>query len=653
MPVTGSPEPSARAGTPDSGPFPTGAVLQKLERPGLLSVSGLRGSAPAFSLAAAIARTQGPLLWIVPNRRSLEQRLGELRTFLGGSRPVLAYPDWEVEPYRGYSPDASKLHRQIAALTALAGEEPAVVVAEAAALLRRVLPLARLRERIESVEVACSLDRDALVRRLVERGYLVTEQCTEAGNLSVRGGVLDVFSPAHSLPLRIEFWGDEVESLRTFDPYTQRSVETLQSCRLAPVRELQLDTEATQLLPEQLKRLSDASGLSPRARKAIEEELLELRVLQEVELYLPLFEPRLDSVLTYLPDAGWVVVDGPEAIAAQLYGRRQTFTEAWEREGCADRLIPPPEALFLESPEFLEAVYDRRGVLLEDLGEAEDAEGALRISAPDHGDLRAEILAARSTSAKMLQPLLGRLEAWREAGAKVVLASPSLRQGDRLGALLEPHGLSLPRLPDGALAEAARTGSTAEFPSLSWSPGELRRGFCWIDRGLVVVAAEELLGRKSRSKASRRRAGLPPIGSLAQLRRDDCVVHNLHGIGRYLGLQRLDLGANALEVAADRKGRARDASYKPGTVAPLRVGGRSTAAVPDARGQDPVSGRTAPSSIPTAAAPANDYLVLEYKGGDRLFLPVHKLNLLSRYVSPGRAKPRLDKLGGTTWRKRR
>ena len=95
MPVTGSPEPSARAGTPDSGPFPTGAVLQKLERPGLLSVSGLRGSAPAFSLAAAIARTQGPLLWIVPNRRSLDQRLGELRTFLGGSRPVLAYPDWE------------------------------------------------------------------------------------------------------------------------------------------------------------------------------------------------------------------------------------------------------------------------------------------------------------------------------------------------------------------------------------------------------------------------------------------------------------------------------------------------------------------------------------------------------------------------------
>lgn len=593
--------PGAYRRRPVTRPSPDQAILDAFRRRSECRVSGLRGSSPAFVLAGLLPDLDGSLLWVCPDRASAARTLDELRFFAGpDAPPIELYPEWDVLPYRGYSPSASVTRARLAGLRLLAHGRPAVLVAPALALLKRTLPPDLLAAATERIVRGQRLDRDSLVLRLVERGWLSTDLCSEAGSFAVRGGILDAWSPGQPRPLRIELWGDEVDSIRSFDPLTQRSIADLPEAELLPAREEILSSAALDRLPVALKALADSRGLPARTRIQVQRDLADQRVLQELELLLPLLEPRLSSVLDYLGDRGALVWEGPGAIEATLFGVLRGMATRWEAQRGCPRLVPEPERLFLSEDELAAALVGRGRVVLAEVHE--EGADSVRVEARDNGDLRPEILAGKDRPDGMLAPLAARVAGWKDEGCEVRLVG-SGRQVRQVGELLVPYGLELPQAIAG-----------------------IERGFRFPDRGLVVLAADEILGARQRAAVQPRRpAGHEAVGSLSQLARGDLVVHAVHGIGRFEGLGSIRLDSGGIEVAAELRARAADPSYLPGS------GGRP--------GQE--------------ARAATDYLVVVYRDGDRLYLPVHKLDLLARYVSAGGPPPRLDKLGGQTWARRR
>jgi transcription-repair coupling factor (superfamily II helicase) len=606
--------------------------------PGRLHLHGLRGAGPAFVVASVLRDLPVPFLWVAPTVAAADAVSRDLSFFLGPDdrTRVVRFPDWDVVPYKGYSPSAEVGRRRIEVLARLAAPPPGpppIVVAPVKALLKRLLPPEVLAATVESVRVGDLLDRDGLLERLVERGYLATDLVTEPGTYSVRGGILDVYTPGYEAPLRIELWGDEIDSLRLFDPWSQRSIRPLESARLLPIREEIVNDAVLAGVPLRLKAIADAREQPPRARIRLQEELTTQRVVQEIELLLPLLAPTLSRFVDYLPPDAIVIREDPTAIEAELIGSMEQLENRWAAEKGRERLLPEPPALFLHEKRLEDLLAERRGIDLPLLHDAEaEADGRLlRIDAPDHGGLRVEILAARDggPSATMLEPLLKRLRAWRSEGRTIVLGTRRQGHRDQLVEALAEAGIPTAEVsaeigPE--LLDEADLEDTTGAPVLI-ATSDPARGILLPSPGPALVPAAAIFGPpKAPVHRPRRRRGGPRISSFAQLQRGDIVVHEFHGIGRYRGLEKLSLSASATEVLKDLRDRAANPDYVPGSAGVAGTG----------RGSN------------------NDYLLLEYRGGDRLYLPVHKLDLLSRYTAAeGRKDPPLDRLGGKTWQKRR
>ncbi|MCO4769214.1 MAG: transcription-repair coupling factor, partial [Deltaproteobacteria bacterium] len=475
------------------------------------------------------------------------------------------------------------------------------------------------------------VDRDRVLSRLVDRGYFSTDLCSEPGTFAVRGGILDIFAPSYPLPLRIDFWGDEIESIRTFDPHTSRSRETLQRAVLLPIREEVVTDGALRRLPSRLKELADARRVIPRKRIQIQDELKESRLVQEIELYLPLLRSEpLVPVLDYLRQPGALLVhQSPTAVATALYGEADQIQQRYEREGGAERLLPEPGTLWLDGDQLDAATSSLRRIVLPDVTEdIPKGDQLLRLEAPDHSGLRAELLARRTNEAGMLEPLAQRVRRWKKENLAVLIVCRSRRRARQLTELLRPYEIAVrehaepPPLED--LLEASSELRVGRFVEVV--QGDLERGFSLPSAGVVALSEVEIFGRKATARRKQKRLqGAEAIGSFAQLSPQDVVVHSLHGIGRFVGMTKIQLDPSALDIKQAQRERAADPTYVPGT------GGKAGAD----RGSH------------------NDYLLLTYRGGDRLYLPVHKLDQLSRYVAPGGGEPKLDKLGGTTWARRR
>lgn len=596
--------------------LPLGPLLTTARDGSPSAASGLRGCSLSLLLAAAAPGLPGPCLLVTPTDADARRAVAELRSFLPEGADVRHLPPWDVDPYRGYSPSGEVSRTRLSVLHALAGKPAGLfVVAPVAAVLKRVLPPRVLQAATPRLSVGDEVDRDALLRQLVHRGWLATDLCADAGTFARRGHILDVFPPGAAHPVRVEFWGDEIDSMRAFDPWTQRSITDVDAVDLIPVREEILDEAALAALPAALKATADARGLPPKERIRVQKELSEARVLQEIELFLPCLQPRLATIFDYV-DGGLVVLSAAEQIESELVGFRDRLHTGFSQNQGHERLLPNPEALFLDEATFPRRLAASRTFTHHDLHPDDD--DVLRADVPDHAELRHEILASKGD---MLKPLVRRLEAWWRDGKRVAVVSASRARSAQLQELLPVpvHVVEEPlRAADLVTLDSALTPGV-----LTVAPGASTRGAV-LDH-LVLIAAPEIFGARKTAPRIRRPRGHEAIGSTAQLGRGDLIVHALHGVGRFEGLQKLQLDAGGAERALEARERAQDPTYVPGS------GGR----LGQGRGSN------------------NDFLLLRYRDGDKLYLPVHKLNLLAKYVSPGGGTPKLDKLGGQTWAKRR
>ncbi len=581
-----------------------GVVAGVREREGFLRVTGLRGALRPV-VAAQLVRAHGerPVLVLVANSRAGDAFASDLRAALGegesGGR-VRSFPRHDTQPYERFSPQPfvvaqrmDVLYRWLSSPAPSADRPPArepapVVVAPWTALALRVPSREAVRARTVHLEVGGTLDRDALVERLVAAGYQRMPLVEERGEIAVRGHILDVFPPQRELPLRIELLGDEIESIREFDPASQRSQDNLPYAVAPPPRELLFDRSLVIDRDEALRELAAEQEVAPRAVDELVDSLLRGSVPPGAEALAPLLQPRLETVFDFLPEDTLVIVDDPEAGHERLVRHWDEMLQNLEVALEGGRVVCRPDELALRVDELESRMRERRPVNLERLAIEDPTrqEQRFAVKARGHEDLRRELLQARTGDAP-LAPLVDQLTIWRTDRWRSVLTCGSLSHAERLRHLLAEHGI------EAKLAREPR-------PVWSWSrPGrveirlaEISEGFAWERERLAVVTEEEIFGPREKRRSRSHWPEAAAVESLAHLSTGDYLVHSDHGIGTYRGLVKLSL-----------------------------------------RGIE------------------DEFLRLDYAEEARLFVPVHRLNLIQRYAGSDGHAPRLDKLGGVTWEK--
>ncbi|MCB9787580.1 MAG: transcription-repair coupling factor [Deltaproteobacteria bacterium] len=575
------------------------AALSAASQP--VEIVGAVGGFSGFVLAAIRQHLPRTLVVVTPDdERAQEIRLA-LEFFEPGSdlfEPVQPFWPLDHSPYSGMSPSRLRVMERVATLFRLAHDlEVACVVVPARALIDRVMPAQALLERAWLLAPGERLDRDALLRFLADTGYHPVPAVEDPGTFALRGGIIDVFSPLFEYPLRIELWGDEIDTLRLFDPTTQRTLRSVDTVMLGPARDIVFDAESVQRARLAIRDLADELHVpSSRARALVDD--LEAGILAVgMEELLPAFWPALDTLWGVAPaDTVWLV-DEPERCEEAMLARWEEVRHASERvrsEG--GELAFVAERLYVPAPEAIAALNARtRGRLVAFSSLDRPDAVSLRFDVEDNADVRRAIEeATQKGDEHVLSPLTRRVRAWREAGHAVVVCAHSEGSAERLRGLLAHYGLSVQRRDEpfhlGLVPELAAAAS-----ELALFVGDPGHGFRAPELRLVLLDETEILGRKMRRR-HRRHAQVAPeaaVASWRDLREGDYVVHLEHGIGCYRGLE-----------------------------------------------------KTAVSGIEV------DFLVIEYADRNKLFVPVDKLHLVSKHTDAEGQAPSIDKLGGSAWQRK-
>ncbi|MDP2340522.1 MAG: transcription-repair coupling factor [Deltaproteobacteria bacterium] len=546
----------------------------------------------------------------------LDDVLRDLRFMAGPARAhrVLALPADERTPYHASSPDPVVVMERVATVHKLCtggvdGGGFDVVVVPPESLCRKGLPFAEVQRMAEVIEKEQELDRAATVKKLIVGGYSQVSTVEDAGTFALRGSILDVFFAGADKPVRVDLFGDVVESIKSFDPQSQRTLGFKETVSIGPAREVHLDDTT---IPRATKRLRELADEVEYPTKKLRELLADLdnRIsFFGIEGLLPAFYEALESPLALVERAlgknqFTVVLDEPDAITGAVAVVDADFEEH-RRQALVRGDLCFPISAFLETGEAaLQRARACRHVELLSLVVEGRGANAIEIQTKATADVRGDILkeSARpdGDAHSLLTPLVKRMLEWRSRKRTILMPVHSLGGVERWRELLKAHHLEIRQLPEGPNGALDLLDDDAiarlRDPSVhAWT---------WIARpadpahgaelphvgpaGVVVVAEEEVFGRRARRSVAARKGGFKT--TLGDLKEGDFVVHVEHGVATFQGLTRLNL-----------------------------------------RGIE------------------QDYLLLIYDGGDKLYLPVHRINLVQKYVGPGGQPPRVDKLGGAGW----
>ena len=549
---------------------------------------------------AAVVDPDRKFLIVTANQEEAYRHEANLRFLLGNENgSVLLFAALDTSPLLDVVPDRHAEMQRMAVLAQLAEGKPwRALVVPAASLLRRLPPLDHVRSGRLTIEVDAEVDRDDLVGRLSELGYLRVPLVEDRGTFSARGALVDVFGPDAQYPVRIELDDDRVARIRRFDPDDQKSIAETGSVELAAAREVPDDPVAIARAKSVVRDLCDDVNMpTVRARELIDELDRGSGALISNAL-LPAYFDRLDTLPDYVPNHVRVVVDDPVGIAAALATEQRHANE----EHAARKGRPTFElsAYYVDETDLARRLEARAPVVSHRLavhGAAGDEEGAfaaafsadkeglLRVGAAGQEALISDLRAKKGRGDRALQPLADQLARWKEDGLRTLLVGRTQHQLDRLIDLLRTYEVAPQILDDVAL-------------------GGLRDGFVLWTEGLAFVTEEEIFGtrvRQARAKPRSRRQQQRFLEDLRELVPGDFVVHVDHGVGKYLGLQHKPLSLTAMD----------------------RLHGR------------------APQTV--------EVMVVEYAGGDKLFVPVTRLGVVQKFKGGEGHQPKLDRLGGTTF----
>ncbi|MEY2618721.1 MAG: putative transcription-repair coupling factor [Pseudomonadota bacterium] len=485
------------------------------------------GSADALLLArlAERDRAAGQRTAIITADAGDAQRLVEEIPFFAPDLRCCLFPDWETLPYDTFSPHQDLISERLATLWRISQGEADVVLVPATTALYRVAPPAFLAGYTFHFRVKQKLEDAKLKAQLTLAGYSHVTQVVSPGEYAVRGGLIDLFPMGSPVPYRVDLFDDEIDSIRTFDPDSQRSLYPVPEVRLLPGREFPMDDEARAQFRSRWRELLDGDPTRSRIYKDIGNGV----ATAGIEYYLPLFFDETATVFDYLGPQATVVMHGDLEPAIQRFWQ-DTRDRYRLMQGDPERPVLPPQALFLEATDFYTRANAHAQLALRPAAEADaDAATAPFSALPDIAVVRGA------------EDPLARLKAHAGRGERrlLVLAESDGRR-ESLIDFLRASQLSPPAFD--ALAEFQASDET-----LGIATAPLAQGFAWTEGGIDFITESELFaagagGGRRRRKQEQVSDVEALVKDLSELNVGDPVVHAQHGIGRYRGLVNMDLG---------------------------------------------------------------------------------------------------------------
>ncbi len=514
--------------------------------PGVLTLTGAPEGYDAL-IVADIARARGGLSVFIARDGARAADIAAAMAFFAPETEVIEFPAWDCLPYDRVGPSAGVSARRTAVLTRLTRDleprKPALLITTAAASLQRVPPREILSRSAFAATIGASIDIADLERYFAVNGYHRASTVSEKGEFAIRGGVIDVFPPASSEPVRLDLFGDTLESIRSFDPESQRSTRQLSRVDLLPVSEALLDEAAIARFRAGYLEAFGSPGDDP-----LYASVSEGARRGGMEHWLPLFYDRLETLFDHLPRDALI---GLDALAVEARDERLAMIlDAYEARSQSERSAHyralPPSALHLTNREWDKAAAahpTRRFTALQ----SEPGDATVEMG----GKMGRSFAAERaSDSASLFEAAVDHARRLAADGKRVVFASWSEGSSERLATMLADHGLS--QLPLASYWQAAKAADP-KTPQRAVLP--LEAGF--ETASLAVISETDLLGNRL-ARPRRRRRAANFLAEATALARGDLVVHIDHGIGRYAGLRTLevlDAPHDCLEVhyAADAK----------------------------------------------------------------------------------------------------
>jgi transcription-repair coupling factor (superfamily II helicase) len=504
---------------------------------GLFTVDGVADGFEAFALAQVVkeAGDDRPVIFVARDGQKLPTLI-EALAFVAPDLPVLDFPAWDCLPYDRVSPGADAAARRLDALGAMIGlaakPHRAIVMTTANALLQRIPPADVIDAQTFRAKPGNQVDMNVLVARLESAGFDRVATVRDIGEFAVRGGILDLFAPGTSEALRLDFFGDTLESIRAFDVATQRTTGQRNAMTLQAMSEVALT-------PETISRFRrsyiDAFG-APSPDDALYAAVSEGRRFAGMEHWLPLFYERLDTIFDYLADAP-VVFDhlAHEALAERHALILDHFEARKKQADSALKDAVPykpiaPERLYLSPDEVTKALPGRLAIDLTPF-DAPDAPGRKLLHAGSKAGRGFEQERA-DPKANVFDAAVKHIAGERAAKRKVIVAGWTEGSLDRLGQILAEHHL-------GNLEKVATLAEVAKLKEGVAALAVLPMESGFETDNLVVVAEQDILGDRLVRRKKRKRAA-DFIAEVAALSANDIVVHSDHGIGRFIGLKTIE-----------------------------------------------------------------------------------------------------------------
>lgn len=604
-------------------------LLKKKEK--WIRLTHCESSVPSFLLAQLIASVsstkellQKPLWVITSTEEQAFAIYQDLQFFLESVKEpfsleedstmvpkVLFFPELQ-NPWAEVAPDHRSMMQRMSVLFRLSqGLSSSIVVSSISSFSRRVMPRKAFTSLIDLLQVEQEIDREATLSLLGKGGYNKMPICEDPGTFAVHGGVLDLFIPLYSLPIRLELFGDLIESMRFYDPSTQRTLRSVSELFIHPIKET-LMTPGNRLEARLWEAAEITTHPSARTNQMVE-QLKQGEDFFGVETLTPAFHEYMASLEEYLPSSKVLFLQEPYLIQDRFFEQLLESEKAYETSLHEKKLAFPPHDFYLNPDELTGLWTSQNTTRIEtsDLviqGETTNSVEnvyEIPIASQNHKELKAELYRTQAHQTDhLLLPWIRQMREQLEDQMRVIVLVPNLSHGERMVSLLQGYEIKTHLYRPGISSSMVSLSLEKEENKLDLLSkashsreveiriGALSAGFTLPLDGVALYTENELFGEKLRRTHERAKPKKKPrLGDLAELEIGSYVVHDLHGVGQYQGLKKLPL--QGIEV---------------------------------------------------------DFVYLQYEGGT-LYLPVWRIHEIQRYVGAEGTRPKIDKLGGETWQK--
>ncbi len=533
--------------------------------------SGLCGCADSLALASAIKQTDRLFVIVTPDSQTALRLEHELSFFLQQAAPILHFPDWEILPYDVFSPLPEIISERLKTLALLPQVKSGALVVSVSTLMHRLAPREHILANTLAINIGAEFNLDEQRKKLESVGYQYVSQVYQHGEFAVRGSIVDLFPMGSSMPFRIELFDEEVESIRTFDPESQRSLQKIERISLFPAWEFPFDEASIKHFRQEFR----AAFPETSERNLLYKDVSKGISPGGIEYYFPLFVNFTETLFDYLPEtAALVLTDDHEQSAARF--NAEVEDRYLQRKYDVDRPLLPPQRLFLTEQEFAQRVAAFPRILFDGSREERTATGFWCKPLPD-----VTIDARQKSPAQALQRFIA------EFPGKILFVAETAGHREALIDKLRAYQIRVQ-----VLETWQQFLDTEVSPCILVAP--MDHGLCMEMPSLAIITESQLTGIKVQQRRRRRQSTSREfeniVSNLNELSIGSPVVHQEHGVGRYLGLQILQIGGIEAE-----------------------------------------------------------YLMLEYANQDKLYVPVASLHLIGRYTGVSPENAPLHKLGSEQW----